>query len=312
LDWAIVVGYLLGVLGLGALASRGQEDEETYFLGGRSMPTWAVTLSIVATSLSAATYIGVPQLTYRGDLSYLILNIGGVLGALAVAVFLLPPLYRAGTTTIYGALGKRWGPGATLAASVTFLFGRLLASGARLFMAGIAFSLILFDETSTNSILLAVVLFGAIGTAYTCMGGIRAVIWTDTLQIVLVVGAAVASVVFLLGEIPLPVGEVVDLLRGEGKLKVVESGFTDEGYQWAAAFTLLTAFAVIPQNAGSYGCDQDLVQRMMTTRSPWRASASLVASQLVAMPVVMLFMVIGLLLSIYYGHPEIMGAAAPA
>jgi SSS family solute:Na+ symporter len=312
LDWGIIVLYLLAVLGLGALAARGQEDEESYFLGGRSMPTWAVTLSIVATSLSAATYVGVPQLTFRGDLSYLILNIGGVLGALAVAAFMLPPLYRAGTTTIYGVLGQRYGEGATLAASVAFLVGRLLASGARLFMAGIAFSLILFNETSTASIVIAVIVFGVIGTAYTCMGGIRAVIWTDTLQIVLVVGAAIAAIAFLLSEIPLSTGEIYDHLSTRGKLTVVKTGFSDKGYDWAAGFTLLTAFAVMFQNAGSYGCDQDLVQRMMTTKSPWRSSVSLMLSQLIAMPVVLLFMVIGLLLSIYYGHPELMGSAFPS
>lgn len=312
LDWAILAGYLLAVLGLGALASRGQEDSESYFLGGRSMPTWAVTLSIVATSLSAATYVGVPQLTFRGDLSYLILNIGGVLGALAIAVFFLPRLYAAGTTTIYGVLGQRYGPGGTLAASVAFLFGRLLASGARLFMAGIAFSLILTGELSLRSIIFAIVLFGVIGTVYTCMGGIRAVIWTDTLQIVLVVGAALAALGFLLSEIPLSTGEIVDYLSERDRLKVVKSGFVEgKGFNWADSMTLVAAFAVLFQNMGSYGCDQDLVQRMMTTRSGWRASLSLMLSQLVAMPVVFLFMVIGLLLSIFYGAPEVMGANAP-
>mgnify|MGYP003654121493 CR=1 FL=1 len=312
LDWAILIGYLLAVLGLGALASRGQEDSESYFLGGRSMPTWAVTLSIVATSLSAATYVGVPQLTFRGDLSYLILNIGGVLGALAIAIFFLPRLYAAGTTTIYGVLGQRYGPGGLIAASVAFLFGRLLASGARLFMAGIAFSLILTGELSLRSIIFAIVLFGVIGTVYTCMGGIRAVIWTDTLQIVLVVGAAIAAVVFLLSEIPLSFGEIVDYLDQRERLRVVKSGFVEgKGYNWADSMTLFAAFAVLFQNMGSYGCDQDLVQRMMTTKSGWRASLSLMLSQLVAMPVVFLFMVIGLLLSIFYGAPEIMGANAP-
>ncbi|MBL4850603.1 MAG: sodium:solute symporter [Planctomycetes bacterium] len=316
IDWAIIAAYMLVVLGMGALASRGQEDSESYWLGGRNMPTWAVTLSIVATSLSAATYVGVPQLTYRegGDLSYLILNIGGVLGALWVAVFFLPRLYRAGTTTIYGVLGQRWGPGATLAASVAFLFGRLLASGARLFMAGIAFSLILTGELNTKSIVLAVIVFGVIGTIYTAMGGIRAVIWTDTLQIVLVVGAAIGALAFLLHEIPLSVGEIMTTLDDNKKLQVVKTGFVSETewtFNYGDSMTLFAAFVVLFQNAGSYGCDQDLVQRMMTTKSGWRASVSLMLSQLVAMPVVFLFMVIGLLLSIYYGQPDLMGAAAP-
>ena len=304
--------YLLLVLGLGALASRGQEDSESYFLGGRSMPTWAVTLSIVATSLSAATYVGVPQVSFGGDLSYLILNVGGVLGALAIAVLFLPRLYAAGTTTIYGVLGQRYGPGALIAASVAFLFGRLLASGARLFMAGIAFSLILTGELSLPSIMLAIVLFGLIGTAYTCMGGIRAVIWTDTLQIVLVVGAACAALAFLLSEIPLSLGEIVDYLEQRERLRVVKTGFVaGQGFAWGESLTLFAGCAVLFHNMGSYGCDQDLVQRMMTTKSGWRASLSLILGQLIGMPVVFLFLAIGLLLSIYYGAPEVMGANAP-
>ncbi|MCA8923118.1 MAG: hypothetical protein KDD82_14985, partial [Planctomycetes bacterium] len=313
-DWCIVVGYMLGVLALGALVSGKSADKDDYFLGGRSMPTWAVTLSVLATSLSAATYVGVPQLTFRGDLSYLVMNVGGLLGALAVAALFLPRLYAAGTTTIYGALEQRHGEGGVIAASVAFLFGRFLASGARLFIAGIAFSLILFDDLNTSSIVLAIVLFGAVGTAYTCMGGIRAVIWTDTLQIVLVVGAALGSIAYLLYMIPLPLlgeGGIYEHLAAADKLVLVKSGFGDEGYDWAAGFTILTAFAVIPQNMGSYGCDQDLVQRMLTTSSSWRASVSLMVSQLLGIPVVFLFLVIGLLLSIFYGHPELMGAAAP-
>ena len=109
LDWGIVALYFVVVVGLGLWSSRKQEGDEDYFLGGRNMPTWAVTLSIVATSLSAATYIGAPEAAFKGNLTYLILNIGGILGTLLVAFLLLPRLYRAGTTTIYGALGKRFG-----------------------------------------------------------------------------------------------------------------------------------------------------------------------------------------------------------
>jgi len=155
------------------------------------------------------------------------------------------------------------------------------------------------------------VIFGAVGTAYTCMGGIRAVIWTDSLQIVLVIGAALVSIVYLLDAIPLSVGEIYDHLNSKDKLTVVDTGFGEDGYAWAASFTLLTAFAVIPQNMGSYGCDHDLVQRMLTTRSPWRASASLMAAQLAAIPVVFLFLVIGLLLSVFY-DPTVMKDALPA
>jgi len=179
LDWAIVAGYLLIVLTIGYLASRKQAGTEDYFLGSRKMPAWAVTLSVLATSLSAATYIGAPQEAYAGNLTYLILNLGTILGAVVVGVLFLPPLYRAGTLTIYGYLGKRFGPGAQQAAGAAFLAGRVLASGARLFIAGIAFSYVLFNDLQLLSVLTAIVLFGVAGTAYTCLGGIKAVIWLD-------------------------------------------------------------------------------------------------------------------------------------
>ena len=306
IDWLVLVGYMGMMLAIGWWASRGQTDEHTYFQGGRAMPTWAVALSVLATALSAATFIGAPQIAYSGDLSYLILNIGGILGAVFVAVVFLPPLYHAGTITIYGYLGRRFGPAATLAASITFLFGRLLASGARLFMAGIAFSLILFGDIHTSYLLGAIVVFGVIGTIYTALGGIKAVIWTDVVQIVVVVGAVILSIVMLLDAIPLSIGQIYELLQEREKLRVVDTS-PDLG----KAFTLWAAVAVTFANVASYGVDQDLVQRMLTTRSAWRASLSLVVSNLLGIPVVGLFLIAGLLLSIFYGMPEVMGDAAP-
>jgi len=301
-DWAIIAGYLALVLGIGWWVSRKQEDQEGYFLGGRRMPLWAVTLSVLATSLSAATYIGAPQEAYAGDLTYLMLNLGGVLGAIVVATLVLPPLYRAGTLTIYGHLGQRFGPGAGFAAGLAFLVGRLLASGARLFIAGLAFSYVLFTDLRIESVVIAILIFGAAGTAYTCLGGIRAVIWTDTLQIALVIGTAAVSIGVLLHAIDMPLGQIVEQWRDQGKLKLVDSGMRDGKFSWAAGYAVPAALAMTFFNAGAYGTDQDLVQRMMTTRSAWRASASVIGAQLVGIPVVLLFMVIGLLLAVYFGN----------
>ena len=119
-----------------------------------------------------------------------------------------------------------------------FLLGRLLASGARLFMAAIAFAMILYGNTKTHDLILAVVLLGFIGTVYTAFGGIRAVIWTDTIQICVVVFAAVLSICVLLKAIPLPFGEIVAVLRnfdGEDKLRVVDTRF-----EWGLPYTIWT------------------------------------------------------------------------
>jgi len=310
LDWLIVAGYMAGMVGVGALTSRRQQDTDTYFLGGRQMPVWAVALSVLATSLSAATFIGAPQIAYEGNLTYLSLNIGGMIAAFVVAFLFIPPIYRAGTTTIYGYLGKRYGPPSMMAASAMFLFGRLLASGARLFMAGIGFALILYGDTTPRELVMAVVLLGFVGTLYTAFGGIRAVIWTDTIQIVVVTFAAGLSVYLLLDAIPLSTPQITAVLRdanGVDKLKLIDTRLA-----LGPSFTLWAAvIASTFVSTSAYGVDHDLAQRMMTVKSPWRGGAALIGSTLLGIPVIFLFLVIGLLLSIYYGRPDLMGDAAP-
>ena len=163
IDWGVVGAYLLVVLLIGFAASRKQEDEGEFFLAGRRIPMWAATLSLVATSLSAATYIGAPQISFNGDLSCLVLNIGGLLAVAIVALLFLPSRCRANTTTIYGYLGQRISPGSATAAAAAFLVGRLLASGARLFMAAIAFCLIRYGENTLENMIYSIIILGVVG-----------------------------------------------------------------------------------------------------------------------------------------------------
>ncbi len=305
IDWLVLAAYLAAMVAIGLALSRKQEGVNTFFLGGRSMPAWAVSLSIIATSLSAATFVGVPEMAYAGDLTYLILYPGGFIGAFIVAFLILPPVYRAGTVTIYGYLGKRFGGSSARVASAVFLFGRLLASGARLFIAAIPFALILHGDTDIPSLLAAILLLGLVGTLYTTCGGIRAVIWTDALQIFVVIAAALISVYILLDAIPLPFGEIVSALRnadGVDKLAIVDTRF-----DLTRPYTLWSGvIAATFVNAACYGTDHDLAQRMLTTKSAWRGSAAMMASKFLELPVVCLFLAIGLLLSIYYGRPDLM------
>lgn len=313
INWLVLALYMLGMIAIGAWVSRKQRSEKDFFLAGRSMPAWAATLSMLATALSAATFIGVPELAFNGDLTYLSLNIGGMAAAIFVAFVFIGPLYRAGSLTIYGYLGQRYGSGAAIAASIAFVVGRLLASGARLFIAGLAFSLVLFGPIDGAAgiwpVIGAIVVFGAVGALYTAMGGVRAVIWTDVVQIIVVVGAAIFSIVLLLNKIPMDFGQILDALRhadSGDKLKVI-----DVQWGWAKSMTLWAAIAVVFAESAAYGVDHDLAQRLMTTRSAWRASASLIASKLLSIPVILLFLVIGLLLSIFYGPPQLAAGGAP-
>lgn len=310
-DWLVLGIYLLAMVGIGLLASRNQHDAESYFLGSRSMPVWAVGLSILATALSAATFIGAPAAAFKGNLTYLILNIGGIIAAIIVAVLFIPAFYRAGTITIYGYLGKRFGESTTIAASVCFLIGRMLASGARLFMAAIGFSLILYGNIKTDHLLPAIALFGAIGTLYTVCGGIKAVIWTDVVQILVVVGAALLGIVLLVRQIPLSASGIVHALQTAGPGHSSKLMLVNTHFDLTKPYTLWAGFAIIFLDVASYGVDQDLMQRMLTCKTAWRGSVSLIGAILLGIPVTALFMVTGLLLFIFYKEPGIMGAAAP-
>ena len=310
IDWGIIAIYFAAMIAIGFFSSRGQRDTRSYFLGNRAMPTFAVALSVLATTLSAATFISVPELTFRGDLSYLILNLGGIIAAFLVAFFFIPTLHQAGTITIYGFLAKRYGDVAMISASLMFLIGRLFASGARLFIAAIAFSLILYGETGSVYLITAIVMFGVVGTLYTMIGGIRAVIWTDTIQIGIVVFAAFLSICLLLDVIPISIGDIPSVLRdfnGQDKLRLL-----DLSWGWDLPFTLWTGLiASTFVSAAAFSVDQDMVQRMLTTKTARQGGISLITSTLIGIPVVCLFLVIGLLLSIYYGRPDLMGSAAP-
>jgi SSS family transporter len=304
IDWVVLGAYLATMLAIGLVAawreSRHKSDTREFFLGGRSMPTWALAISIVGSSLSAATFIGVPDDAFAGDLTYLVLFAGNFIAVFLVAWLFVPRLYRAGTVTIYGYLAQRFGEAGRIAVSVTFILGRLLASGARLMMAAVPLVMLVRGvtaaEVTREQMVLALLAIGFVGTFYTVFGGIKTVVWVDTIQFVLVVGAAVLTVSLLLARIDAPLSEVKQTLAGAGKLKWLDLSFDlSKPYTLWAALTgqVLVAMA-------AYGVDHDLAQRFLVARSPARGAISVIASQFIAILVVGLFLTIGLLLYVYY------------
>jgi SSS family transporter len=298
---------------IGHLHLHRKTDAEGYFLGQRSVPIFAVVLSTIAAMLSGATFVGVPDVAVNGDLTYLVLNVGGFIAIVIVGIFFVPRFYRAGTITIYGFLRQRFGEEARIACSGMFIIGRILASGTRLFIVAIPISQLLFDtgdHQRPGPIAVAILLVGCVGIAYTVAGGIKAVIWTDTAQIIVVVGAACMSIGLLLHAIPRSVPEIFHILNtpgtglnGGSKLRIVDTSF-----DFSREFTLFVALlANMPLQLAAYGTDHDMVQRMLTAKSATRGGASAILAQVLSIFVVSLFLVIGLLLYIYYKRPDIMG-----
>ena len=322
LDWLVVAIYFAAMIGIGIFTARRRQDTRDYFLGGRSLPTWAVSLSLVATTLSAATFVGAPEQSYAGNLTYLSSWLGTFLGVLVVCTIFVPKLYRAGTVTIYGYLARRYGEGARIAVSVMFLLGRMLASGARLFIAAMPLCLLLFarhGETNfiagKTQLIAAVCIIGLIGTFYTTLGGIRTVVWTDVIQFFIVVGTALLSIALLLHQIPRSPGEIFRILAdpnsapgGHGKLTVFDLSFNLNSPFTVWATTLGYTFLV----TASLGVDQDFAQRFLISRSPLKGAMSILYAQIIGLVVSAGFMFIGLLLYLFYKRPDVMGTAAPS
>ena len=311
-DWAVMGGYFVVVALSGWWFSRRRMDNtEEYFLGGHRIPVWAAAVSLMATSLSAATFIGGPQQAYTGDLTYLSSNLGNLIAALIVGFFFIPAFYRQRVGTVYQLLGRRYGDSAKLWASWMFMIGRVFASGARLYIAALAVALILFGDLAATNVCLAIGVMVVIGVMYTVFGGVSAVIWTDVIQAFILVGAVIVALVLLWNWIPADAGQVFSALQegdGSSKLALLKLGWGD----FEAKYTFLTAVGgFVLLNIGAYGTDQDMTQRVLTCRSSARGTASTIAGILISIPVTLLFMAVGLLLWVFYRRPDLMGPMAP-
>lgn len=316
-DWLVLGGYFVLLAASGVwLSRRKQESAEDYFLARHSIPAWAAAASLVATSLSAATFLAVPAFAYRRDLTYLSSHIGTIIAILIVAAVFIPAFYRHNVTTVYGLLEQRIGPGSKYAASAAFLVGRVFSEGARLYLAAIAGSLIMFGDLAAMHMLISIGVLVLIGIFYTFIGGIRSVIFSDVMQLGVFVGAAVVAIIVLLMRIPGDVGDVVSLLGegggGQSKLTIFTSGIAPDGVDLGNEFTLLAALTgLVLFNLAAYGTDHDMAQRMLTCRSAIVGARSAISAVIMIIPVAAIFLVVGLLLWVFYQQPQVMGDAAP-
>lgn len=313
-DWLVVAAYAMGIVAVAiwsALKTRADHDP---FLAGRKVSPLLVAASLVATALSGVTFLGGPEQSYRGNLTYLIGQVSEVIAIVIVAFVFLPRYYNAGVTTVYGLIGQRFGGPSQQAISGMFMIGRVFASGARLYVASLAVSLILFGTTDDFSLIaLSVAIIAVVACLYTLTGGIRAVIWTDAAQLLVLFSCALVAVGILLDRIPLGLSEVFELVRTpDPESGVVKAEVVDTSVNLNETFTLWSALTgLVLFNLAAYGTDQDLTQRMLTCSSKGRAAFSAILSKIIGFAVVAVFLILGVLLWVYYQRPDVMGDAAP-
>jgi len=283
LDLAVIAVYLVATLGLGLWLARGQRSPSDYFLGARDLPAWSVLLSIVATETSALTVISVPGIGARGDLTFLQLAFGYVIGRIAVAAWLLPGYFNGQQETAYQRLETRFGPGTRRMVSATFLVTRFLGDGVRIFAGAIPLALVTGWSLPT-----AIVLMGIVTLGYTWLGGLKAVVWADVIQLVVYMTGGVVAL-WLAWRLGGGAGRALGIAAEAGKLRLINASFTlTDTY---TLFGGLIGGAML--SAASHGTDQLIVQRLLATRSLRDARLALAGSGLVVVLQFLLFLLVG-------------------
>src|SRR3954452_7305634 len=183
LDFVVIVAYLVGITALGIWVGRKQKDSKDYFVADRSIAWWAVMISVVASETSALTFISIPGLAYVGNLGFLQVAMGYLLGRIVVAFVLLPRYYEGELVTAYTLLEKRFGLATRRFTSIVFMVTRALADSVRVFATAIPIALILNGALPEKWVMpTAVLILGTLTIIYTYRGGMRAVVWTEILQ----------------------------------------------------------------------------------------------------------------------------------
>ncbi len=304
IDLAVIAVYLAGITWFGARFRHSQRSLKDYFLGGRTAPWWAIALSVVSAETSILTVISTPALSFTGNLGFLQLIFGYLLGRIVIATLFLPAYFRGEMFTAYELMRRRFGERTRRMTAGTFLLLRALAEGVRVFAISIVISIILGTGEMTS---IAVIL--VLTLIYTYEGGMTAVIWTDVVQMILYVAGALVSLYALLSEIPGGWEHVVALTAPLGKLQVFDfqvgapAAFFSRTYTfWAGVIggCLLTT--------ASHGTDQLMVQRLLAAPNERQSRAALLASWVVIFCQFSLFLLVGLCLFTYYSDH---GLAAP-
>jgi SSS family transporter len=302
IDFTILFVYLIGVTGFGVWIGKRQTGTKDYFLGDRNLPWTAVAFSVVATETSTLTFISIPGLAYLTNLNFLQITLGYLLGRIIISVTLLPAYYRGDMYTAYELLGNRFGQRLQSFSSVIFQITRLLADGVRLFATAIPLSIITGLGYSTSIVIIAV--FTII---YTYIGGIKAVVWMDVIQMGIYIGGAVLAVVVLIDQLPNGWQTVVSAAAPENKFDLFYLGLDKPLSEFFrinyTLFSGLIGGAFL--SMASHGSDQLIVQRLLTCKSLKESQKALIASGVMVMFQFALFLILGVMLYAYYNGAPI-------
>lgn len=293
LDWIIVAAYLIYIVYDGLRLTKKSNQVEGYFLANRSLPWWAVGLSVMATQLSAITLVGATGQAYADGMRFVQFYFGLPIAMVILCVTVVPFFYRAKVYTAYEYLERRFDAKTRALASLLFLIQRGMSCGVIISAPSVILSIVLgWNETTT------VLVMGLTTVIYTMFGGVQAVTWTDVKQmIVIFVGMGVCLFV-IFSKFPegVSMSDALHLAGAAGKLKTVDFSFSlTETYTfWSGVIAALFLFL------SYFGCDQSQVQRFLTSRSIDEGRTSLLMSAFVKIPMQFGILFIGVMVFVFY------------
>ncbi len=289
----VLVVYLLLLVLMGVYFSRNQRSTDDFFKGGQRIPWWAAGLSIFGTQLSAITFMAIPAKTYATDWLYFVLSLTIIMVYPFIIRFFLPFYRRFNLTTAYEYLELRFNLVTRLFGSILYVFLQLGRLGIVLLLPSLALSVVTGIDVS-----LCILVMGVLSILYTVLGGIEAVIWTDVLQVIVLLGGALLSLILLY--INLDNSDIVTYIDRFDKMQIFDFSF-----DLTTATFWVVLFGGFATNLAQYGSDQTIIQRYLTTKDEKTAARSIATGAWMALPATLIFFTLGTLLFVYYKvHPE--------
>lgn len=289
-DIIVIILYFAALLCIGVFFSKRQKNANDYFKGGERIPWWAAGLSLFGTALSAITFMAIPAKAFSTDWSYMLFNVGIVLVAPVIMFIFIPFFRKLDITTAYQYLEIRFNSLIRVICSLAFIIFQVGRMGVVLFLPAIAINIV----TGFN-IFLCIALMGVFSILYTRMGGIEAVVWTDALQVVILLGGAIFAIFHIVAQIPGGWSETMTIAIDCSKLNLGDCSFD---FTNPTVWTVLIATCFT--NLTMYGTDQSMVQRYLTTSSKKSAQKSVLTNDLLTIPATIIFFFIGTVLFVFY------------
>jgi len=293
LDWIVVAVYLTWIVYDGLKRTKNTSEVEGYFLANRSLPWWAVGLSVMATQLSAITLVGATGQGYADGMRFVQFYFGLPIAMVILSVTLVPFFYRARVFTAYEYLEQRFDLKTRTLASLLFLMSRGLSCGAIIAAPAVILSIVLGWNLT-----LTIMAIGLPTVLYTMVGGVQAVTWTDVKQMVVIVAGVLAAVIMLIVGLPdhIGVGQALHLAGTAGRLNPIDFHF-----DWRQTYTFWSGLlGGLFLMLSYFGCDQSQVQRYLTAKSVAEGRHSLLMSAFVKIPLQALVLLTGVLVFVFY------------